>query len=146
MFFAEYSIYSRSNPHQSVSCLWVARAGVLNVAQVERAMGNFEFLSSTQVDGQSVQEADKALAQGRLLDAQFALAQAYLRGEKNPTVARKLADVSAALDSRVLVKTLAQELLADDPENIELKALHERALKASERKAADGSNEKVPGT
>lgn len=143
-FRAEYSIYGRDDPHQSVSCLWSVRMRALSVAQVERSMGAFEFLASTnKAQEQYIQEADKALAEGRQLDAQFALAQAYLHGEKNPIVTRKLADISAELGSWQLVRKLTQELLADDPENPEVKALYERALKASEQKDVGGSEKEV---
>lgn len=143
VFRAEYSIYSREDSLQTASCFWYVQGKVLTAAQIEDGMSAFEFLTATRTRSQYMQEAGEALAGGRQLDAQFALAQAYLQNEKDLVVTRKLADVSAELGSWQLVKKLAQELLADNPGNREVKVLYERALKASEQKDAGGSEKEV---
>jgi len=129
---ADYSIYSKENLQQSASLVWTMDGKVMSVSQIERSMGAFQFVSSTKTQKEYVQEADKALAEGRHLDAQFVLAQAYLLGEKEPAVTMKLAEVSAKLGSAgSFLRRLAQELLASDPENAKAKELYENVLKAA---------------
>lgn len=132
---AEYSFYDRTNPNHAMAYTW--RDGVVDKNEFTQVGGRFAFLPETKLPGHYVAEAKLLLAQERLLDAQFALAQAYVLGEQSPEVWEQLVEVSAELESWRFVKLLAKTLLEGDPENSRMEALYKQALKVLEKKQED---------
>jgi len=126
----EYSIYSSTKPTQSVTCTWFVRNDAIALSAIEEAMGLFQFLDATPNYDSYVESSRELLAEGRFVDAQFLLAQAYLLGPKNLGVTTALARVSSKLDSWSVVGRLAKEWLREDPGSVEAKALEEKAAKA----------------
>lgn len=126
----EYSIYNTEDPMRSATCTWSVRNSAIDLSALERSMGFFEFLNSSVDPENHLKLAREVLTNGRLIDAQFMLAQAYLLGQKNPEVTATLAWVSAELESWNAVARLAKEWLEENPGNQEAKALERKAKKA----------------
>ncbi len=126
----EYSIYSSTDSTQSVTCTWFIRNNVIALSALERSMGFFKFLDSSEDSENHLKLAREALTNGRLTDAQFILAEAYFLGQRNPEVIAALARVSAELESWNAVARLAKEWLEEDPGNQEAKVLERKAGKA----------------
>lgn len=127
----DFSLYERS-ASGSGEMMWVTNDRRWSRERIEDAviLTTFTVERSPQ---HYLAEGKAARAAGRLLDAQFALAQAYLLGARDVKMMLALAEVSAGLGSWRLTKKLSSTVLSQDPDHVQAQALQAQAVSAIEQ-------------